>query len=910
MSDDPHRPLSAAAAEAFVTRTCFKTGPPSLVGVELEWLLHDPHDLAAPVASSRLDGLLSPADVRGALSTEPGGQLELSSRPHPTLGGCFAETAADLAVMRAAAARAGVRLTGLGVDPVRPPVRVVNTPRYAAMERFFDGDGPVGRMMMGSTASVQVCLDAGTEGPGDDGYAARWHTLHALAPVLVAAFANSPLREGRPTGWRCTRQRVWAGLDPSRTAAPRYARYGEDPREAWTRYALDARVMAVRCPDGTRWVVPAGLTFRGWLAGEGPRPPTADDLAYHLTTLFPPVRPHGFYELRVVDAQPGDGWAVVATVVTALLEDHAARDAALAAAEPVRDSGTVAARDALTDPELAKAAAACFEAALAGAARLGVPAADRQLLADFTERYIDAGRCPADDVLDAWHAGRPLLDPAGHPATRDTHGTPATRDTHGTPATRDTNGTPATRTERISATRDRHRAPATRGRGTRPVLTESTDDALRERIATELIASRRRTHGLTTDVLHEPELAAQHSPIMSPLVWDFAHVGNQEEIWLVRDVGGRDPVRQDIDELYDAFQHPRAERPRLPLLDSTEAQRYLGTVREKAFDVLATAPLEGRRLTERGFAFGMIAQHEQQHCETMLATHQLRAGAPVLDAPVPDAPWAPLPAPEVLIPAGSFAMGTSVEPWALDNERPAHQVHVEAFWIDTAPVSAAEFAAFVADGGYDDPRWWTPEGWAYRQRGGVVAPLFWQRDGDRWLRRRFGHTEPVPPDEPVQHVSWYEADAYARWAGRRLPTEAEWEKATRHDPATGRSRRYPWGDDDPTPELANLGGAHLRPTRAGSYPAGASAYGVRQLIGDVWEWTASDFAGYPGFVAFPYREYSEVFFGHRYKVLRGGSWAVDPVACRGTFRNWDHPVRRQIFTGFRCARDAAPGEGV
>jgi glutamate--cysteine ligase len=409
MSDDPH-PLSAAAAEAFVARTCFKTGPPSLVGVELEWLLHDPRDLAAPVPSSRLDGLLSPDDVQGALSTEPGGQQELSSRPHRTLGGCLTETAADLVVMRAAAARGGLRLTGLGVDPVRPSVRVVDSPRYAAMERFFAADGIDGRTMMCSTASVQVCLDAGTEGDGADGYKDRWHALHALIPVLVAAFANSPLREGCPTGWRCTRQRVWAGIDPSRTTAP--PADCADPREAWVRHALAARVLAVRCEDGNPWTVQDGLTFRGWLAGEGPRPPTEADLAYHLTTLFPPVRPHGFYELRVLDAQRGDDWSVVATVVTALLEDHAARDAALAAAEPVRDSLLAAARDALADPELAKAAAGCFEAAAAGAARLGVPAADQARLADFAARYVDVGRCPADDVLDAWHAGRPLLGPA------------------------------------------------------------------------------------------------------------------------------------------------------------------------------------------------------------------------------------------------------------------------------------------------------------------------------------------------------------------------------------------------------------------------------------------------------------------------------------------------------------------
>ena len=157
------------------------------------------------------------------------------------------------------------------------------------------------------------------------------------------------------------------------------------------------------------------------------------------------------------------------------------------------------------------------------------------------------------------------------------------------------------------------------------------------------------------------------------------------------------------------------------------------------------------------------------------------------------------------------------------------------------------------------------------------------------------------------HVCLYEAEAYAAWAGRRLPTEAEWEKAARYDPATGRSRRYPWGDDDPTPEHANLGQRHLRPAPAGAIPAGASPSGVHQLIGDVWEWTSTTSAGYPGFAAFPYREYSEVFFGADYKVLRGGSFGTDRAACRGTFRNWDHPIRRQIFSGFRTARDAEPG---
>jgi iron(II)-dependent oxidoreductase len=433
---------------------------------------------------------------------------------------------------------------------------------------------------------------------------------------------------------------------------------------------------------------------------------------------------------------------------------------------------------------------------------------------------------------------------------------------------------------------------------------------LRALIADGLERARNRTHELTA--CDEEDLLKQHSPLMSPLVWDLAHVGSQEELWLVRDVGKMEPVRCDIDQMYDAFQHPRSSRPSLPLLSPEESRQYLAQVRDRALDILDRTPLEGSPLVDRGFAFGMIIQHEQQHDETMLATHQLRVGMPVLQARPLAADVLPadrhLLAKEVLIPAGTFMMGTSVEPWALDNERPTHAVDVPDFWIDTVPVTNGAYLHFIGDGGYRNPRWWTAQGWCHVREAGLEAPKYWERDGDRWIRTRFGVVEPVPEDEPVQHVCWFEADAYARWAGRRLPTEAEWEKAARYDPRSGRSRRYPWGDEDPAPRHANLGGAALRPSPAGSYPGGTSPLGVRQLIGDVWEWVSSDFRPYPGFNAFPYQEYSEVFFGSDYKVLRGGSWAADPAACRGTFRNWDYPVRRQIFAGFRTARDAAPAE--
>ena len=257
----------------------------------------------------------------------------------------------------------------------------------------------------------------------------------------------------------------------------------------------------------------------------------------------------------------------------------------------------------------------------------------------------------------------------------------------------------------------------------------SESELLRDRIAELLTTARERTAGLT-DCVDEDDLMRQHSPLMSPLVWDLAHVANMEELWLLREVGSREPMHPEIDPLYDAFEHPRVERPTLPLLRPAEARTYAREVRGRVLDLLERAPLGGERLVAGGFAFGMIAQHEQQHDETMLATHQLRAGRPVLAAPPPGlaSDAARLPA-EVLVPGGPFTMGTSAEPWALDNERPAHTVDVPPFYIDTSPVTNAAYAEFIADGGYDERSWWTAAGWEHRQRAGLFAPQFWRRDG-------------------------------------------------------------------------------------------------------------------------------------------------------------------------------------
>jgi iron(II)-dependent oxidoreductase len=420
---------------------------------------------------------------------------------------------------------------------------------------------------------------------------------------------------------------------------------------------------------------------------------------------------------------------------------------------------------------------------------------------------------------------------------------------------------------------------------------------MHEDVARDLERARARTLELTD--LDDPTLMTQHDPLMSPLVWDLAHIGQQEELWLLR---GGDPARPgmlapDVDSLYDAFKHRRADRPSLPLLPPVEARAYDREVRGRVLDLLERTPEEDL------FPAGMVVQHEDMHDETMLATLQLRQGPPVLIGRRELPPGRPVAGERVFVAGGPFVLGVDAasEPFSLDNERPAHAVDVAPFWIGRVPVTNREWAEFVADGGYGRPELWSAPGWEHRVEAGLERPKFWTAGG---TRLRFGVEEDVPHDEPVQHVDYFEAEAFARWAGARLPTEVEWEKACAWDPGARARRAWPWGSAPPTPDLANLGGHGLRPAPVGAYPAGASAYGAEQMIGDVWEWTSSDFTPWPGFVAMIYRRYSEPFFGGDYKVLRGGSWAVAPSAIRPSFRNWDHPIRRQIFTGVRLAWDA------
>ena len=397
-------------------------------------------------------------------------------------------------------------------------------------------------------------------------------------------------------------------------------------------------------------------------------------------------------------------------------------------------------------------------------------------------------------------------------------------------------------------------------------------------IAALLHETRERTLALIAPVA-EADMDRVHSPLMSPLVWDLGHLAAFEDLWVARGLGGGPALRPDLFAVYDAADNPRAVRGDTPYLRVHDALEHMLAVRRRALHTLE------RRASDASI-WELIIRHEQQHGETMLQT--LKLAEPGVYSPpaqpLPERPPFHAAGGKTLVDGGPFILGASAHGFAYDNERPAHRVELPPFEIDVAPVTNGSYRAWVADGGYERREHWSEAGWEWRVRERVDRPLYWTGDGRvRW----FDRFEPLDPAAPVMHVSWYEADAYARSRGERLPTEAEWEKA-----ATG-SRVRP----------ANVDQLAFRAASPGAYPSGASDHGCVAMLGDVWEWTASDFGPYPGFAPFPYREYSEPFFGADYKVLRGGSWATRPRVATTTFRNWDFPARRQIFSGFRCVRD-------
>jgi gamma-glutamyl hercynylcysteine S-oxide synthase len=430
----------------------------------------------------------------------------------------------------------------------------------------------------------------------------------------------------------------------------------------------------------------------------------------------------------------------------------------------------------------------------------------------------------------------------------------------------------------------------------------------RQFIARELLEARNRTL-LLLSPLSDDELRAQHDPLMSPILWDLGHIAHFEELWLTRNLDG--PIEfVEMPGLFNPFEHPRSARGSLPLPGINHCQEIMAEIRHHVLERLATADFNSANpLLRDGYVYRMVLQHEYQHNETILQTLQLKRGRPYSPPAHITVPTAPPDAYKTgrgnmaHFPGGPVLIGTDDRSAAYDNERAQHRVHLAPFWIDINPVTNGDFQAFMEAGGYTTKDYWSDAGWAWVQESGVTAPKYWSLSDSGWVTRSMDEVGPVVPSHPVCHVCYYEAEAFARFAGKRLPTEFEWEAAASWDPGSGTKHSFPWGEEQATKDLANVDQLSFGTAPVGSYPRNVSPIGCYGMIGDVWEWTASDFDAYPGFESFPYREYSEAFFGTEYKVLRGGSWATRPGALRNSFRNWDYPIRRQIFSGFRCARD-------
>jgi iron(II)-dependent oxidoreductase len=442
-----------------------------------------------------------------------------------------------------------------------------------------------------------------------------------------------------------------------------------------------------------------------------------------------------------------------------------------------------------------------------------------------------------------------------------------------------------------------------------------------------VLEARQRTRELTED-LSDRELMVPPLPTVNPLLWEIGHVAWFQEKWVLRDGGRKGSLHRDADALYDSAAVAHDRRWNLPLQSRRETWDYLDLVRDRVVE-----HLQGPDLSRQDVYFVLLSIfHEDMHAEALTYTRQTfgyrapsfnlsRESAPRFEAADAhagrDHPTAPDRAADVAgpllgdveVPGGHFLLGAAPdEPFVFDNEKWAHPVEVRPFAIARAPVTQAEYAAFVEDGGYRHERFWSDAGWRWRREANAEHPVYWQpQPSGSWLRRDFDRWLSLEPHRPMLHVNWYEADAYCRWAGRRLPTEVEWEVAAAAEPAPSRrelapiKRRFPWGASTPARRHANLDWRAMGCVDVAALPEGDSALGCRQMIGNVWEWTADDFGPYPAFVVDPYQEYSAPWFG-THKVLRGGCWATRSRLLRNTWRNFYCPDRRDVFAGFRTCR--------
>jgi len=416
--------------------------------------------------------------------------------------------------------------------------------------------------------------------------------------------------------------------------------------------------------------------------------------------------------------------------------------------------------------------------------------------------------------------------------------------------------------------------------------------------------ARARTLDLVAD-LDDDQIIGPKIPTSNPLLWEIGHVAWFQEHWVLRHIGGHKPILANGDDLYDSITISHDVRWDLPLLSRDRTLTYISQVRDNVLELL-----DHERLTERAVYFAKLSVfHEDMHTESFTYARQtlaypaptfvtssspLRcqrcdASSVVTDRAVGD----------VEISGGTFHLGAIKEAsFVFDNEKWIHPVTIEPFAIARTAVTQSQFAEFVDDDGYQRRQLWSDDGWQWREETGATHPLHWKSDGNgKWRRRHFDQWQPVEPDFPVIHVNWYEADAYCRWAGRRLPSEAEWERAA----AGSHKRHYPWGDSAPSPERANLDWQAMGPVDVAAHEAGESTGGCRQMLGNLWEWTATTCRPYPGFVADPYQAYTQTSFG-KCKILRGGCWATRSRLLRNTWRNFYQPDRRDVFAGFRtCA---------
>jgi iron(II)-dependent oxidoreductase len=432
-------------------------------------------------------------------------------------------------------------------------------------------------------------------------------------------------------------------------------------------------------------------------------------------------------------------------------------------------------------------------------------------------------------------------------------------------------------------------------------------------IAVELIdalgEARRRTIELVADLTDE-QLMGPRLGIVNPLRWEIGHVGWFQENWILRHLNGRRSLLVDSDALYDSAKVAHDSRWDLPLPSRDRTLAYMQQVLDDVGEI-AASPKRASEGYDNIYFLHLTLFHEQMHAEAITYTRQtLHYPAPKLNIERARVSDADAISGDARVPGGEFALGSSPEAphFVFDNEQWSHPIKVAPFSIARSAVTNAEFAMFVGDQGYQRPELWSREGWQWRESVGAEHPVYWRNQSNgRWLRRDFDRWVPLEEGCPIIHVNWYEADAYCRWAGRRLPTEAEWEMAACCEPSAdgrtvmGLKRKYPWGNDPATPDRANLDWRAMGCVDAHALPAGDSAFGCRQMIGNVWEWTSSDFAPFPGFQPGPYKEYSAPWFGD-HKVLRGGCWVTRSRMIRNEYRNFYTPDRRDVWAGFRtCA---------